>query len=65
MTRKPSRKEVESLVRNDPEAAVDLVMELHERTGQFEERISQLKRNSRNNSMPPSSDKHQRSQSTR
>ena len=58
MTPKPSRKEVEALVRNDPEAALDLVMDLYMRIGQLEKRISELERNSRNSSMPPSSDKH-------
>jgi transposase len=54
---RPTREQLITLAKEDPEAIADLVLSLLDRIDKLESRIATLELNSRNSSKPPSSDK--------
>jgi transposase len=58
MSNRPSREELIELAKRDPEAIADLVLSLFDRLEKLEQEMAELKRNSRNSSKPPSSDRN-------
>ena len=55
---RPSRDALLKLAKENPDAIVDLVLQLFDRIEELEAKVSALQKNSRNSSKPPSSDQH-------
>ena len=55
--KRPDRDQLIQKAKEDPEAVVDILLALWDRCEMLEKRISELERNSRNSSKPPSSDR--------
>ena len=55
--KRPNREALIELAKRQPEAVVDLVLDLWDRVEALEAKVAELTKNSRNSSKPPSSDK--------
>lgn len=55
---RPSKESLLELAKQNPEAIVDLVLQLFDRIEELEAKVTSLQQNSRNSSKPPSSDQH-------
>ena len=55
---RPPRDALLQLAKDNPEAIVELVLQLFDRIEELEAKVSALQKNSRNSSKPPSSDQH-------
>ena len=55
---RPSRDALLKLAKENPDAIVDLVLQLFDRIEELEAKVSALQKNSRNSSKPPSSDRN-------
>lgn len=55
---RPSRELLLQIAKENPEATIDLVLQLYDRIEELEAKVSALQKNSRNSSKPPSSDQH-------
>ena len=56
-SQRPTKQQLITLAKEDPETIADLVLSLFDRIDKLEERIATLELNSRNSSKPPSTDK--------